>query len=372
MKKYTLPLICLLFAAQALHAQITSPTGAFASEGTNDLTLNTGTTTTRLTILSTSGFVGLGITPTERLHVNGNILSSGNIFSSANISASGASSAAQYTAASGNFGATGGSNLSLLTGGIGRLSILNANGFVGIGTTPSEMLHVNGNVLSNGFFSSNGVFNSNSTALALQTGGTSRLTVLGSNGNVGIGTAAPEQKLHITGDLLLDNGDTPTIYTGTGTYLYLSTSGGQPSVLKTGGVLVADSYNYASPSRNDLVVKGKVAIGTPVTTSANGYTLAVNGKIGAKDVQIERNSNAWPDYVFAPAYELPSLSEVEQYVRQHHHLSEVPSAKEVEEKGHSVGDMDLILLKKVEELTLYIIEQQKQIDALKKKLEEKK
>jgi hypothetical protein len=371
MKKYTLPLICLLFAAQALNAQVASPDGSFSSAENTDLKLNTGTTT-RLTILNTSGFVGLGIAPTERLHVNGNILSTGDIFSSTNISASGTSSSAQFTAVSGNFGSAGGSNLSLLTSGTSRLTILNSNGFIGIGTTPSEMLHVNGNVLSNGFFSSNGVFNSNSTTLSLQTSGTGRLTVLGSNGNVGIGTGSPEQKLHVAGDLLLDNGNSPTVHTGTGAYLHLAASGGQASGLKAGGVLVADSYNYASPAKNDLIVKGKVAIGTPVTTGANGYTLAVNGKIGAKDVQIERSSNAWPDYVFAPSYTLPALSEVEAYVRQHRHLSEVPSAKEVEEKGHSVGDMDVILLKKVEELTLYIIEQQKQIDELKKKLEEKK
>jgi hypothetical protein len=247
------------------------------------------------------------------------------------------------------------------------------------------MLHVNGNVLSTGditsnnFFASNGNFNSGgSSNLSFLTNGTSRFTILNSNGNIGIGTAAPEHKLHIAGDLLLDNGGAPTIFTGTGNtelnrYVQFVNSAGllSSSGLKAGGILVSDTYSYANPSKNDLIVKGKVAIGTPLSSNPNNYTLAVNGKIGAKDVQIERNSASWPDYVFAPSYQLPSLREVEQYIQKNQHLQDVPSAKEIEKNGHSVGDMDAILLKKVEELTLYIIEQQKQIDALKKLVEKK-
>ncbi|HEX2614937.1 MAG TPA: hypothetical protein VHL10_05540, partial [Nitrososphaera sp.] len=76
------------------------------------------------------------------------------------------------------------------------------------------------------------------------------------------------------------------------------------------------------------------------------------------------------DYVFTPSYTLPSLYEVERFIQRNHHLKDVPSARQIEDE-HSLGEMDAILLKKVEELTLYVIEQQKQIDALKKQLEEK-
>lgn len=116
---------------------------------------------------------------------------------------------------------------------------------------------------------------------------------------------------------------------------------------------------------------GAVGIGTPLTNNPNGYALAVNGKIGAKDVQVETASTTWPDYVFAQDYRLPSLAEVETFIQENNHLENVPSATEIEKNGHSLGEMDKILLKKVEELTLYVIQQQKEIEELKKKIEKK-
>jgi len=116
---------------------------------------------------------------------------------------------------------------------------------------------------------------------------------------------------------------------------------------------------------------GNVGIGTALATNPNGYKLAVNGKIGAKDVQVENSSGTWPDYVFNSTYQLPSLQSVEKFIQENKHLENVPSAEEVERNGHSLGEMDKILLKKVEELTLYIIQQQKEIEELKKKIEDK-
>jgi hypothetical protein len=74
----------------------------------------------------------------------------------------------------------------------------------------------------------------------------------------------------------------------------------------------------------------------------------------------------WPDYVFHEDYKLLSLNEVEQYITENHHLPNVPSAAEVEANGVNIGEMNAILLQKVEELTLYIIDLQKQVDELKK------
>ena len=74
----------------------------------------------------------------------------------------------------------------------------------------------------------------------------------------------------------------------------------------------------------------------------------------------------WPDYVFGSDYSLMSLKELEQYVNTHRHLPNVPSAKEIEEKGDvDLGAMNAILLEKVEELTRYVIDLQNQIDELK-------
>lgn len=139
------------------------------------------------------------------------------------------------------------------------------------------------------------------------------------------------------------------------------------SGLKAGGILIAEDAAYGDPGKNDLVVKGKIIIGQP-SVNAN-YDLGVKGKIGAKDLQLETTS--WSDYVFASDYKLPSLGEVERYINENKHLEGVPSEAEVKTNGYSVNEMDVVLLKKVEEFTLYVIEQQKQIDELKKQLQGK-
>ena len=74
----------------------------------------------------------------------------------------------------------------------------------------------------------------------------------------------------------------------------------------------------------------------------------------------------WPDYVFEKVYKRLSLSELELFILKNRHLPEVPTADDVEKNGLSLGEMDAILLKKIEELTLYVIEQQKEIEALRK------
>jgi len=97
------------------------------------------------------------------------------------------------------------------------------------------------------------------------------------------------------------------------------------------------------------------------------YTLAVNGKIIAEEVRVQLRAN-WPDYVFEKDYELMPISELKKYIDENKHLPEVPSAEEINERGgQDLGEMDRLLLKKIEELSLYIIQQQAEIDALKKK-----
>jgi hypothetical protein len=120
-------------------------------------------------------------------------------------------------------------------------------------------------------------------------------------------------------------------------------------------------FNYALYLKND----GTVGIGTPTTY---GYKLAVNGSILCQELKVRKRAN-WPDYVLRSDYKLLPLKEVENYINRNQHLPDIPSAKEIDENGISVGEMNVALLKKVEELTKYLIEQQKQIDDLKLKLE---
>ncbi|SNY94077.1 fibronectin type III domain-containing protein [Flagellimonas pacifica] len=99
---------------------------------------------------------------------------------------------------------------------------------------------------------------------------------------------------------------------------------------------------------------GNVAIGTSSVPS--GYKLAVDGHIRTREIRVDQDT--WPDYVFKEGYDLPTLKEVEKYIKEKGHLPNIPSAKEVETNGVELGEMNKLLLEKVEELTLYIIKQE--------------
>lgn len=114
---------------------------------------------------------------------------------------------------------------------------------------------------------------------------------------------------------------------------------------------------------------GNVGIGTGTTDIAE-FKLAVNGTIGAKKVKVTLAN--WPDYVFAPDYSLMPLSSLRQYIQANSHLPGIPSAREVEDKGLDLGDNQAALLKKIEELTLYILDQDKIITAQQLDLEKLK
>lgn len=126
-----------------------------------------------------------------------------------------------------------------------------------------------------------------------------------------------------------------------------------------------------------------------ITEAENGYIgintkspdamLTVKGAIHTQEVIVDLEGAVAPDYVFEkyftgtsllnPTYEFLSLSEIEQFIEQNHHLPKVPSALEIDTNGLSLKQMNLLLLEKIEELTLHTITQQKQIDALSKRLE---
>jgi hypothetical protein len=119
----------------------------------------------------------------------------------------------------------------------------------------------------------------------------------------------------------------------------------------------------------------KLGIGT--TNTNDTAKLFVEGQIRARQVKVDED--AWPDYVFAKDYKLPSLQNIQQFIKENNHLPGIPSAGEVQTKGLNLGQNQAALMQKVEELTLYLIrqdqqikEQQKQINELKKLLPKKK
>ncbi|SEW01838.1 hypothetical protein [Chitinophaga arvensicola] len=130
-----------------------------------------------------------------------------------------------------------------------------------------------------------------------------------------------------------------------------------PSV--TSGRLTIGDYNGTSYNvRMSILNSGNVGIGTTNPQSK----LAVAGTITAQRVKVTQTG--WADYVFHNDYPLPPLSSVEKYVTTHQHLEGIPSAAEVEKEGIDVGEMNKKLLAKIEELTLYLIGQDKKITAL--------
>ncbi|NBW38625.1 MAG: hypothetical protein EBR30_27120 [Cytophagia bacterium] len=109
---------------------------------------------------------------------------------------------------------------------------------------------------------------------------------------------------------------------------------------------------------------GNVGIGTTNPTEK----LTVNGNVYSKEVKVDVNAGTGPDYVFESTYQLPSLTEIESYIKANKHLPEVPSAKEMETNGINLSEMNMLLLKKVEELTLHLIEQSQTINSLKERI----
>jgi len=147
-----------------------------------------------------------------------------------------------------------------------------------------------------------------------------------------------------------------------GLVLKLSNEASGAETMKMGGMLLESSSIYANSSSLSLVTQnirrlsidylGNIGIGTTYTY---GYNFAVNGTAIATSMTVKLYAN-WPDYVFKPAYVLPKLTDIGTYINEHHHLPEMPSAEDVAKDGLNLGEMNKLLVKKVEELTLYLIQ----------------
>jgi len=122
-----------------------------------------------------------------------------------------------------------------------------------------------------------------------------------------------------------------------------------------------DDQTVSANSKMIIRANGSVGIGTE-NFDENVFKLAVKGSILAKEIKV--SVALLPDYVFDSSYYLRSINDVEDYIKENKHLPEVPSQAEASKNGINVSEMNSILLKKIEELTLYVIEQNKKIENL--------
>lgn len=179
-------------------------------------------------------------------------------------------------------------------------------------------------------------------------------------GKVGIGTTTPVEKLNIS-----TTGTSPQLVisqnnlASSGAHWYFQSANGKFYL----GNTTNNTGAYASLADRLIIDNtGNVGIGTP----SPDEKLTVNGTIHSKEVKVN-NSIPVPDYVFKKTYKLPSLRQLKTYLKANHHLPEIPSATEIAENGLDLGEMNLKLLKKVEQLTLYAIDQKEENEKLKQR-----
>jgi len=295
--------------------------GTLNVTGTSTLSGNltvTGTSTLsgNLTVTGNStlsGNVGIGVpTPQKKLDVNGDINFSGNIYQNnqlVNLSGFWASNVNNIFYNNGNVGIGTNNPIGQFQTGTNNFSVCLGK----LDYSPDDLGYAIGYVGFNGKYSNNSfVFNSD-----------------GSNG----------------GSL---------IYSTIGGTLHFVTIPNTGSSNKT-----LTNSDIASLRRMTITGNGNIGIG--ISNPSTDYKLSVAGKILAEELQIQLVQD-WYDNVFKEEYNLMDLNELESYVKQNNHLPDVPSEAEVMENGIRVGEMNALLLKKVEELTLYVIAQQKMLE----------
>jgi hypothetical protein len=223
---------------------------------------------------------------------------------------------------------------------------------------------------------------SNKTALSFYAGQTEKMR-LSWDGNLGLGTLNPSAKLDISLGAGASNGTVGLKIGSIDNYpsLELGVENNYDAQIRTFGndlnIYAGHFRTIGSTSTEDhkinfytskngstnwntvkmvLTADGQLGIGTTTPREK----LSVNGNIRAKEIKVEATN--WPDYVFEEGYNIGTLKGLESYIKANKHLPEIPSAKDAEANGVELGEMNKLLLKKIEELTLHLIEKDKELN----------
>ena len=178
-------------------------------------------------------------------------------------------------------------------------------------------------------------------------------------GNTGVNTEDPQHTLDVHGEFRVTSNNNYFLYNLAGNLVLKNNTNGQG-----GRVIVHDTGNILSLNYNNDFTGG-TRIGN--TFLVKGDNASLQGKLEAKEIKVTLTPTA--DFVFAEDYDLPKLEDVEKHIKEKKHLPEIASAKQMEKEGVNVGEFQIKLLQKIEELTLYTIEQNKLIKEQQKRIE---
>jgi hypothetical protein len=208
----------------------------------------------------------------------------------------------------------------------------------------------------------------------------SRTIKLDGNGGDASLTTDGLLQLGLTGNLnlVLDNNEITARDGGAAAPLFLNPNQGNVVIGRTTELSPASRLQVESDSGQDalrvrvgtatkLYVAGDGRVGINTTDLAAGYELSVRGQVIVEELVVQ-SSASWPDYVFADDYDLMSLDELEASIKENKHLPGVPKASQVEAAGITVGNMQRRMMEKIEELTLYVLQQNKRLGAQEEEL----